>query len=156
MIKQNKIPGTDQDPQQSVIDIIPLTHFNKVVQKIIYNQSPNDQSDGLVRIRCEDGSNYSGDHLICTFSLGVLKERHLKMFEPQLSLVKYIAIDALDYGTVNKIYLEYEKPFWGADWGGFTILWKLEQLKELQEDTVNGDWLDGLSGFFYFFIFLLN
>lgn len=129
---------------------MPLIHFNKDVRKIIYNQSKNEPLYGRIKIECEDSSTYSADHVICTVSLGVLKERHLKMFEPPLSLTKYIAIEALDYGTVDKIYLEFEKQFWSADWRGFTILWKLEHLKELREDPINGEWLEGLSGFFIF------
>lgn len=130
---------------QQVIDIIPITQFNKTVRKIAYNQ-PN----GSIRVDCEDGASFTADHLICTVSLGVLKERHLSMFEPLLPLTKCINIDGLMYGTVDKIYLEFERPFWSEDWGGFSILWKLEQLKELREDPVNGDWLEGLMGFFTF------
>lgn len=123
------------------IDILPLTQFNKVVKKIVYNQP-----DAITKIECEDGSSYSGDHVICTISLGVLKHRHLSMFEPMLPLSKFINIERLSFGTIGKIFVEFEKPFWGPDWAGFSILWKLEQLKEVREDPVNGDWLEGLYG----------
>lgn len=102
---------------QPVNDIISLIKFNKTVNKIKYNQS-----NGEIKVECEDDSKFSADHVICTVLLGVLEERHLSMFEPQLPLSKFIAIDALDYGTVDKIYLEFEKPFWDANWGGFSIL----------------------------------
>lgn len=138
---QNKIPGNDAS--QPVIDVLPLIEFNKEVRKITYNRP-----DGVIQINCEDGSLYSADHMICTVSLGVLKERGLSMFEPILPLWKCDCIDGLMIGTVDKILLEFEKPFWPNNWSGFSILWKLEQLKEIREDPVNGDWLEGLMGFY--------
>lgn len=126
-----------------MIDVIPLINFNKEVLKIVHNQP-----DGLINIECKDGSSYSADHVICTVSLGVLKERHLNMFEPLLPLWKFNAIDGMMIGTVDKIYLEFDKPFWNDDWDGFSILWKLEHLKEVRADPINGDWLEGLYGFY--------
>lgn len=128
-----------------MLDIMSLVKFNKTVSKIDYSE-PN----GDIKVECEDGSTFSADHVICTVSLGVLKKRVFSMFEPLLPLTKFIAIDALAYGTLDKIYLTYEKLFWDTNWGGFTILWKLEQLKELREDPINGEWLEGLVGFFTF------
>lgn len=37
-----------------------------------------------IMILCTDGSVYSTKNLICTFSLGVLKECHLSLFSPPL------------------------------------------------------------------------
>lgn len=88
--------------------------------------------------------------MICTIPLGVLKERHMSMFEPLLPLSKFKNIDGLTFGTVDKIFLEFDEPFWNSEWGGFSILWKLEQLKEVKEDPINGDWLDGLLGGYIF------
>lgn len=140
---KNKIPGGENS--QQVIDIIPLVQLNKEVQKITYNQP-----DGNIKIDCKDGSTYSADHLICTVSLGVLKDRHLDLFEPMLSLTKFDAIDGMMIGTVDKIYLEFDKPFWSSDWPGFSALWNRKEIKEVREDAVNGDWLEGLMGFYPF------
>ncbi|XP_055297514.1 spermine oxidase-like [Sitodiplosis mosellana] len=140
---QNKISGGKTS--QPVIDVNPLIEFNKEVWKIAYNQP-----DGTIKIECKDGSSYSGDHVICTVSLGVLKEHHLNMFEPLLPLWKIDSIEGMMIGALDKIYLEFDKPFWNEDWNGFSLLWKLEQLKEVQADPVNGDWLDGLFSFYRF------
>lgn len=115
------------------------------MRKIVYNQP-----DGVTKVECGDGSSYSGDHVICTIPLGVLKEHHLSMFEPLLPLSKFNNIDGLMFGTVDKIFLEFDEPFWSSDWGGFSLLWKLQQLKEVQGDAINGDWLDGLVGCYAF------
>lgn len=142
---KNKVPGDNPDEQQQVIDIIPLTNFNKKVCKIAYNRSA-----GSIKVDCEDGTTFAAEHLICTVSLGVLKKRHFSMFEPLLPLSKINCIDGLAYGTVNKIYLEFDEPFWNDDWGGFTILWRLEQRKQLKNDPNFGEWILGLAGFFTF------
>lgn len=140
---QNKIPG-DKNAQKT-IDILPLIRFNKEVQKIIYNQPSSP-----IKVLCDDGSSYSADHLICTVSLGVLKERHFDMFEPLLPLWKFNAIDGMTIGTADKIFLEFDKPFWPENWSGFSALWKTEQIKAVRADPVNGDWLEGLMGFYPF------
>lgn len=122
-----------------------MIKFNKTVRKINYGES-----NGGIKVECIDGSIFFADNVICTVSLGVLKACQFSMFEPQLPLSKFNAIDGLAYGTLDKIYLLYEKPFWDANWGGFSILWKLEHRKELREDSINGEWLEGLLGFFTF------
>lgn len=141
---QNKIP-TKKDAKD-VIDILPFIHFGKEVRHIVYNQRMC--VDGAVRIECADGSAYSTDHIICTVSLGVLKEQHLTMFQPLLPDWKIRTIDGLMIGTVDKIYMEFETAFWPEDWNGFCLLWKPEQLKSIREDPINGEWIDGLIGFF--------
>lgn len=138
---QNKIPNPIG---AHVIDILPHIQLNKEVQKIVYNKPIGDP----LYIECTDGSAYYADHLICTVSLGVLKEKHLNLFEPFLPCEKIKTIDGLMFGTVDKIFIEFETPFWPAEWEGFNLLWRPEELKLIQNDPVNGSWLEGLIGFF--------
>lgn len=118
--------------------------MNKEVRKIVYN-NPNDEP---IRIECIDGSSYSAHHLICTVSLGVLKERHFSLFEPMLPYEKINTIDGLMFGTVDKIYVEFEAPFWPEGWEGMCLLWRPEEIKYIRDDPVNGSWLEGLIGFY--------
>lgn len=126
---------------------MPFIRFNKFVQKIIYNPF---SMDGLIKIDCIDGSRFEANHLISTMSLGVLKKCHLHLFEPILRTWKIVSIEGLTYGSVDKIYVEFEQSFWSQSWNGFSMLWKPEQLKEIQEDPVTCDWLEGVVGFFPF------
>lgn len=126
---------------------MPYIRFNKNVQKIIYSTH---LIDDQIKIECADGSSFIANHLICTISLGALKKRHLHLFEPILPMWKIVAIDGLMYGTVDKIYVEFEQPFWANAWNGFSMLWKPDQLREIQEDRVLCDWLAGMVGFFPF------
>jgi hypothetical protein len=45
-----------------------------------------------VRVVCENGTELIADHVICTVSLGVLKEKHNTLFKPCLSEKKQNAI----------------------------------------------------------------
>lgn len=126
---------------------MPYIRFNKNVQKIIYSTH---SSDGQINIECADGSSFVANHLICTVSLGVLKKRHLRLFEPILPTWKIAAIDGLMFGTVDKVYVEFEQSFWTNPWNGLSLLWKPDQLKEIQSDPTLCDWLCGVVGFFPF------
>lgn len=80
-----------------------MIRYNKEVRHVFW-KSLNEPS---VTIECWDGSSYDADHVISTVSLGVLKECHLRMFNPELPAAKQKAIDGLTLGTVDKIYLEF-------------------------------------------------
>lgn len=97
-------------------------------------------------VRCSDGSSYDADHVIVTTSLGVLKENYKTMFSPQLPPLKVNAIEGLSIGAVNKIFLEFERPFWGKDWAGFSLLWT-----QKDSDAIRGTenaWLEDVFGFY--------
>lgn len=134
---QRKFP-TNEEP----IPIDEKVLFNKEVSNVTYNQQGMKYS---ATIECTDGSKYEADHVICTVSLGVLKERHLNLFTPILPIEKIIAIEGINFGTVNKIYLEFDKPFWPDGWYGPTFLWNFEQLKIVREHK--NSWLEGIYGF---------
>ena len=113
--------------------------LGKEVQKIDYT------SDSIV-VKCSDGSVFEADNVIVTVSLGVLKERHDTIFKPSLPAFKVEAIKGLSFGTVDKIFLEFEKPFWNEDWSGFSILWTEKDLKEMR-DKGKG-WMTDIFGFY--------
>lgn len=93
--------------------------------------NPNASSD-MVKITCADGSSYTAEHVIFTASLGVLKARHPTLFTPNLPEKKIKAINAIGYGTLDKIFLEFDKPFWsvdGSEFVSFSFLWSDADLK---------------------------
>ena len=77
-----------------------------------------------VEVVCEDGSRYYADHIICTIPLGVLKEKVATLFSPSLPQCKLDSIDRLLFGTVDKILLEYERPFLNPDITEVMLLWE--------------------------------
>jgi spermine oxidase len=75
---------------------------------------PSSNNDSTVQIICETNEIFYADHVICTVPLGVLKESP-KLFEPQLPEFKQQSIQNLLFGTVDKIFLEFERPFLSQD-----------------------------------------
>lgn len=84
--------------------------------------------------------------MIVTVSLGVLKENYKNLFVPQLPSFKENAIRGLSIGTVDKIFLEFEKPFWDDDWAGFSILWRVKDSEEIRK--TDNAWLEDVFGFY--------
>ncbi|XP_011195633.2 peroxisomal N(1)-acetyl-spermine/spermidine oxidase [Zeugodacus cucurbitae] len=115
--------------------------FNARVQNIEWQTSSGD-----VRIRLWNGELIEADHVICTVSLGVLKETHKDMFTPALPSAKCRAIDGLKLGTVDKFFLEFKEPFAPLDWSGFCFLWRDEDLAELRNSK--HFWLESVFGFY--------
>jgi hypothetical protein len=79
-----------------------------------------------VQVVCEDGSRYYADHVICTIPLGVLKEKAATLFSPSLPQYKLDSINRLLFGTVDKILLEYERPFLNPDVSEVMLLWETD------------------------------
>lgn len=107
--------------------------MNKEVTNIQWNPTDPEQ---YVIISCADGSSYyTADHVIFTASLGVLKDRHKSLFTPNLPTNKVKVIDTMGFGTLGKIFLEFEEPFWPAedkDFVGYTFIWKDEDAEKLK------------------------
>lgn len=141
---QNKIPSGDNS--QEVIDVLPYIQYSKEVQKISYKDALT--TDAPIRVETSDGSIYNADHVICTVSLGVLQHSHQSLFQPLLPYWKINSIDGRKLGIVDKLFAEYDAPFWPDEWAGFGLLWLPEQLKEIRDDPINGDWLHGIIGFY--------
>jgi spermine oxidase len=53
--------------------------------------------------------------MISSASLGYLKNRHFDLFSPPLPSKNVSAIESIDFGTIDKIMLEFEEPFWKHD-----------------------------------------
>lgn len=97
--------------------------LNKEVTNIKYDTK---QCDVKVTVTCKDGSKYAADHVIVTVSLGILKARHGTLFTPRLPDNKVKAIQNIGWGNLEKIFLEFETPFWSTDVNEFVaygFLW---------------------------------
>ncbi|XP_043842646.1 spermine oxidase isoform X2 [Dromiciops gliroides] len=79
-----------------------------------------------VAVECEDCEVIPADHVIVTVSLGVLKKHHPTLFRPGLPSEKAGAIRRLGIGTTDKIFLEFEEPFWGAECNSLQFVWEDE------------------------------
>ncbi|XP_055705858.1 spermine oxidase isoform X2 [Phlebotomus papatasi] len=130
-----------------ITDGIPIESFVKFRKTVTNISWSREQIDSSVIVKCQDGSSYTADHVIVTTSLGVLKENYHKMFSPSLPPVKRNAIEGMSIGTVDKIFIEFDKPFWTKDWLGFALLWHKTDLEELRKSEMM-DWLEDIFGFY--------
>ncbi|KAE8741464.1 hypothetical protein FOCC_FOCC013008 [Frankliniella occidentalis] len=85
------------------------------------SQQPN------VEVVCENGQQFYADHVICCIPLGVLKAQASQMFCPPLPQFKLKSIDKLLYDTVDKIFLEYDRPFLNPEVSEVMLLWDSEE-----------------------------
>ncbi|XP_037045061.1 protein anon-37Cs-like [Bradysia coprophila] len=112
----------------------PAYHLD-VESKILLNKEvENIDWDGdVINLHCTDDTTYSADYVIFTGSLGVLKHRHDTLFTPELPDRKISAIEHSEYGSLEKIFLEFSAPFWDTseNFAQFSILWTQEDVMEL-------------------------
>lgn len=112
--------------------------YNKVVDQICWGTN-SDPPNAHVLVRCKDGSVYEANQVVVTFSLGVLKERQSKLFNPELPQLHQQVIESFGFGTINKIYLHFEESWWG----------KVDGIQIVFDDVLSDDahWSRFLSGF---------
>lgn len=117
--------------------------------KIILNKEVRniDWTKANIVVTCSDGSSYDADHVIVSLSLGVLKENYEVLFTPKLPQQKVNAIEGISIGTVDKIFLEFDRPFWNKDWAGFSLLWTEQDSKMIREKA-ELSWLEDVFGFY--------
>lgn len=72
------------------------------------------QKPSGVILTCGDGQRLEADRVIVTVPLGALKAGQIA-FHPALPAAQQLAINRLDMGLLNKHFLRFAKPFWGAD-----------------------------------------
>ena len=77
-----------------------------------------------VHIECENGTTFQADCAVCTLPLGVLKDRITTLFVPPLPDYKVESVNRLLFGTVDKIYLGYDRPFLNPDVSEVLLLWE--------------------------------
>lgn len=93
-------------------------HCNKQVTavKIHDNSTEVNNNDSRnvpnVSVNCSDGSVYTADHVLVTFSLGVLKKQHKNLFHPNLPQFMQSTIECIGFETINKIFLEFDTQWW--------------------------------------------
>ncbi|XP_028038016.1 peroxisomal N(1)-acetyl-spermine/spermidine oxidase isoform X1 [Bombyx mandarina] len=119
-----------EDSDQTVIEDNSKISPDKSLKPNIENslqdmtQQPKKKYNNYVEIVCENGQSFHANHVICTIPLGVLKEKASSLFEPKLPSYKMESIEKLLFGVVDKIYLEYERPFLNPDITEIMLLWE--------------------------------
>ena len=63
-------------------------------------------------VQTEDGTRYTGDYALVTFSIGVLQSGAVK-FNPPLPQWKTEQIFRYQMGTLDPIFMRFPRKFWG-------------------------------------------
>lgn len=80
----------------------------------------HDAADGT-EVGLPGGGTLSADYLICTLPLGVLKAGTVE-FDPPLPSGHRDRIEGLGFGSVTKLALKFEQPFWDTQTQYFGIV----------------------------------
>ncbi|GIX84722.1 spermine oxidase [Caerostris extrusa] len=100
-----------------------------------------------VLLQCDDGENIYADSVIVTSSIGFLKENIDSFFSPSLPKNKQEALQSVGFGTVNKIYLIYDQPFWTSEDRGFQLVWENPITGNCKQLSIEHPWINDISGF---------
>uniref|UniRef100_A0A8D8UXT0 Spermine oxidase n=1 Tax=Cacopsylla melanoneura TaxID=428564 RepID=A0A8D8UXT0_9HEMI len=133
-----------QLPGQTPIDLSKNLHLNKEVTSINWSE-PNS-----IIVNCSDGTSYTGDRVLVTVSLGVLKNR-TDLFEPTLPSWKKDAIEGLFFGSDAKIFLRFPNKWWPDEVEGFNLFWTHQDEKTLFKEIGGVDgrpWVMDVYGFY--------
>ncbi|XP_064173044.1 peroxisomal N(1)-acetyl-spermine/spermidine oxidase-like [Anguilla rostrata] len=100
-----------------------------------------------VWVECENGDAVPADHVILTVPLGYLKKHQKTLLSPPLPLKKMHCIERMGFGTNNKIFLEFEQPFWDPDCEAIHFVWEDESALVDVVPDVERFWMKKLACF---------
>lgn len=124
--QKNEDDNDSDDSDQTVIE-------EDVPSRNSSRESSCEKTGYGIAVTCLNGKTFYANHVICTIPLGVLKENINTLFEPHLPNYKVEAVDRLLFGTVDKILLEYDRPFLNPSITEVLLLWE-ENLEEDKQD----------------------
>lgn len=71
------------------------------------------------------------EHVIVTVPLGVLKEEYENLFVHPLPERKVNAIKNMSFGSVNQVFLTFEKQWWPNN-TNFFVIWNDDDIQKLE------------------------
>ena len=101
--------------------------------------------DTRIQVEIAGGEVISADYVVLALPLGVLKHSHQDMFSPPLPKEKIEVIEQLEFGLMNKIFLEFEEIFWDPSNPGIQFI--MTDDKESSEDDLSDTWWHNIAGF---------
>ncbi|XP_022060964.1 peroxisomal N(1)-acetyl-spermine/spermidine oxidase-like [Acanthochromis polyacanthus] len=122
-----------------------LVTYNRPVRCVHWNNT--EERGNPVMVECDDGERIAADHVICTVPLGYLKKHHSTLFHPPLPLHKLCSVQRLGFGTNNKIFVEFDAPWWDADCEVICLVWEDEDAMVDEVPDVQRSWIKKLFGF---------
>ncbi|XP_070696755.1 peroxisomal N(1)-acetyl-spermine/spermidine oxidase-like [Pempheris klunzingeri] len=122
-----------------------LVTYSQPVSRVHWSNT--ERREDPVMIECDSGQRIAADHVVVTVPLGYLKKHHSALFCPPLPLHKLHSVQRLGFGTNNKIFVEFDAPWWDADCEVIHFVWEDEDSMEDQVPDVQRSWIKKLFGF---------
>lgn len=122
-----------------------LVTYNQPVRCVLWHNA--EKGETSVMVECDDGERIIADHVIITVPLGYLKKHHSTLFHPPLPLHKLHSVQRLGFGTNNKIFVEFNVPWWDADCEVIHLVWEDEDAMVDQVPDIQRSWIKKLFGF---------
>lgn len=142
--KQRKTKCNENNKELDTIEEVDSDDSDKTVTDIPITRA---QTNHTIKITCVDGSEYHCKQVICTIPLGVLKDSHETLFEPKLPTYKLESIDRLLFGTVDKIFLEYDRPFLNKDISEVMLVWDTTIPDAVDSEDIEKYWYRKIYSF---------
>jgi len=101
-------------------------------------------NEGGCSISTRAGSTLHCQHAIITIPLGVLQANHKSLFQPSLGRDVLEALDNLGPGSLSKVFLGWEAPWWEEGEGSVRIV---RSRKEHEGICLPQDWIHHIPGF---------
>ncbi|KAG7256729.1 hypothetical protein CRUP_036164, partial [Coryphaenoides rupestris] len=121
--------------------------YSRPVSCVRWNNNTSAGGQPPVSVEVEGGERIAADHVIVTVPLGYLKMHHSTLFSPPLPLHKLHSVQRMGFGTNNKIYVEFDSPWWDADCEVIYLVWEDEQDLVDEVADVKRSWIKKLFGF---------
>lgn len=106
-------------PKESIL----MNHVVKTIHWDASGAASSPSKASSVLVSCDNGAEFCAQHVICAVPLGVLKTQS-DLFSPPLPEVKVEAMKKLNFGVVNKIFLEWDAPFLTPEISEVILLWE--------------------------------
>ncbi|XP_020498583.2 peroxisomal N(1)-acetyl-spermine/spermidine oxidase [Labrus bergylta] len=122
-----------------------LVSYNRPVRCVHWNNTQSRVK--AVTVECDDGERIAADHVIVTVPLGYLKKNHSTMFSPPLPAHKLSSVHKLGFGTCNKVFVEFESPWWDDGCEIIYLVWNDEKDIVDQVSDIKKSWIRKMSTF---------
>jgi N1-acetylpolyamine oxidase len=133
-----------QDGYLAVVEALGKDTINGGAVKLGVEVNEIDWDTSPIQVKTKDGQCFAANDVVCTLPLGVLKAEKDNIFKPSLPKAKSEAIDSLGFGTLDKIFMVYDRPWWTQE--PFSSILKKGLSSSSSED--NGQTtFDSLMGF---------
>lgn len=119
-------------------------HLKTVVNQITWQQQSKGAKEYEVCIECQNGKKYNANHVIVTCSLGYLKKTSGRLFNPPLPDFKLNAINRLEFGTVNKVILEFEGRVLPPNVARLEMIW---DRSNVDNENIHDSWIKKIGSF---------